>query len=559
MTRLLAIPAVLIGLLIGALAWSGSGSQGRADFAFVNRGDHVTLDLNNMAYMQDIRVANALYEGLYALNPVTLEPELATADHVTVNADRTAYTFHIRDGARWSNGDKVTAGDFVFEWRRMLESPREYTDLHSYIKGARAYRYAYADYAKEPRDHKPPAPDFGTVGERVNADGTLTVELENPVPFIANLLAFVPFYPANERSMEPFKKTDPATGVVSYDRAFTRPPYLVSNGPYRLQDWLFKRRLRMAANTYYWDAANVRSKTIDEVQADDPLAAYRLFKQGDVDWLSEVDPALAEPLLKRADPNLKVFPAFGTYFYELNCLDKLPDGRDNPLHDPRVRQALAMAIDKEPIVKNVGRLGQPVTTDYVPPNTFPGYHSPAGLPYDVDRARQLLAEAGYPGGKGFPRVAVTYNTETGLHGDIATIVRRQWADHLGINVEPDGLEQKQYAANLHSQNYVIARASWYGDYFDPSTFTDKYLSGSENNAAKWQDKAYDAICAKAAVEGNAEKRLALFAAAENRLLTQAPIIPLYTFVNSYLYPPKTVHGIIPNAQGTVLFKGVYRD
>ena len=217
-----------------------------------------------------------------------------------------------------------------------------------------------------------------------------------------------------------------------------------------------------------------------------------------------------------------------------------------------------MSIDKVPIVRNVGRLDQPVTSDYIPPGVFPGYVSPPGLPYDVPRARALLAAAGYPGGRGFPRVTVMYNSEGGLHGDIATIIRRQWADNLNINVDPDGLEQKQYAANLHAQQFAVARASWYGDYFDPSTFTDKYLSGSENNAAKWSDKAYDGICAEAAVEADPAKRLADFHRAEDRLLDQAPIIPLYTFVSTYLYPP-TVHGITPNAQGTVLFKGVYRS
>ena len=421
-----------------------------------------------MAYLQDIRLANALWEGLYALNPATLEPELATADRVAVSGDRRSYTFHVRDAARWSNGDRVTAGDFLFEWRRMLQSPKEYSYLHHYVRGAAAYQDAYAAYAGAPAGHKPPEPSFGTVGERVNADGTLTVELTNPVPFFPALLAFAPFYPMNARSMEPFKQVDAATGQASYSSSFTQPPNLVGNGPYRLASWAFKRRLRLEANEHYWDAAHVRSHTIDEVQADDALAAYRLYQQGDVDWLSDVDPSLAEPLLHQHRDDLKVFRAFGTYFYELDCLPKLADGRDNPLADVRVRQALAMSIDKAQIVANVGRLDQPVSTDFIPPGVFPGYASPAGLPYDLAGAKRLLADAGYPGGRGFPRVTILYNTEGGLHGDIATIIRRQWADHLGIDVDPDGMEQKQYAANLHTQHYAIARASWYGDYFDPA-------------------------------------------------------------------------------------------
>ena len=558
MLRLLAIPLVLLGLLAVALLWSGEGSQGRADFAFVNRGDHVTLDLNNMSYLQDIRVANALWEGLYTLDPATLGPVLGTADHVGLSPDRRTYTFHIRPDAKWSNGDPVTAGDYLFEWRRMVESPKEYTYLYHYLKGAEAYEKAYADYAAAPLSHKPATPDFGTVGMAVNADGTLRVTLTNPVPFFPALLAFAPFFPMHEPSMAPFKRTDADTGTVTYDPTFTRPPNLVTNGPFRLASWAFKRRVRMDANPYYWDRQNVRCRTVDEVRADDPLAAYRLYEQGEVDWIADVDPDLAAPLLQRRRPDLHVFPAFGTYFYELNCQPKLADGSPNPLADVRVRQALAMSVQKPPIVDNVGRLDQPVTNDFIPPGAFPGYASPAGLPYDPARARQLLADAGYPGGHGFPRISILYDTAQTLHGDIATIVRRQWSTQLGINVDPNGEEHQQYAADLHHQQYTVARASWYGDYFDPSTFTDKYLSGSDNNAARWADPQYDATCGKAAAEPDPAKRLADFHDAEARLLDQAPIVPLYTYVNTYLYP-STVHGITPNAQGVVMFKAVWTD
>jgi oligopeptide transport system substrate-binding protein len=549
---------VLIGLLAGAMVWSGQGTQDRADFAFVLKGDHVTLDLNNMSYGIDIRVANALWEGLYALNPATRVPELATADKVDVSDDRRVYTFHIRDSARWSNGDKVTAGDFLFEWRRMLETPREYTYLHHYIKGAEAYEAAYATYAKAPKDHKPPLPDFGTVGERVNPDGTLRLELTNPVPFLPALMAFVPFYPMHERSMAEFRQWDPVTGQVTYDPRFTQPPHLVTNGPFRLDAWLFKRRLRMVATDTYWDRAHVRSRTIDEVRADDALAAYRLYQQGDVDWLNDVDPDLAAPMLKQHRPDLHVFPSFGTSYYELNCMPKLSDGRENPLADVRVRQALAMVIDKQQIVDNVGRLNQPVAGAFIPVGVFKGYVSPPGLPYDVARAKQLLAEAGYPNGRGFPQLSILYGSEAAINADTATIIRRQWADHLGINVDPNAVENKQAAADLSHQRYSIGRAAWTGDYYDPSTFTDKYLSTADNNAAKWADPTYDGLCAKAASEPDPAKRLQLYHDAEARMLDQCPIIPLYTFVGSYLYRPE-VHGITPNALGAVLFKAVWTD
>ena len=559
MLRLAAIPLVLVLLLTGSLLWSGEGHQDRADFAFVLKGDHITLDLNNMSYGIDIRLANSLYEGLYQIDPKNLIAKFGTADRADISPDGKAYTFHIRESARWTNGDKVTAKDFLFAWRRMLESPKEYTYLHTkYIRGANAYMTAFADYSAAPKGHKPAKPDFGSVGERVNPDGTLRLELENPVPFLPNLLAFVPFYPMHEPSMRPFAQVNDVTGQVSYDPRFTQPPYLVSNGPYRLDTWEFKRRVRLVASDCYWDRANVRCHTVDEIRADDGLAAYRLYQQGDIDWIYAIDPDLGAPLFAKKRPDLHVFPGFGTIFYEFNCLPNLPDGRPNPLADVRVRQALAMAIDKAQIVRDVGRMNQPVATTFIPPGVFQGYVSPAGLPYDVNRARKLLADAGYPDGHGFPRLSIMYPTEASANGDTATIIRRQWSDHLGIDVDPDGMENKQVSSNMRQQKYSIAKAGWYGDYLDPSTFTDKYLSGGTNNAAKWSDATYDELCAKSAAEADQTKRLAYFHDAEGRLLDQAPIVPLYTDIGTYLHRA-SVHGIWQNAQSFVPFKDVWVD
>jgi oligopeptide transport system substrate-binding protein len=159
-----------------------------------------------MSYMQDIRTAHALWEGLYTLDPVQRKPVLASADSVSISPDQRVYTLHIRPDARWSNGAPLLADDFLFEWRRMLESPREYTYLHFYIQGAKAYEQAFADYAKKPKDHKPLKPDFSTVGEEKLDNRTLRITLSNPLPFFPALLAFPCFFPMNERAMEPFKQ-----------------------------------------------------------------------------------------------------------------------------------------------------------------------------------------------------------------------------------------------------------------------------------------------------------------------------------------------------------------
>jgi oligopeptide transport system substrate-binding protein len=559
MLKLLTIPALLIALLAGAMIWSDAGRVERADFAFVNRGDNKTLDPGQMSWMQDIRIAYALWEGLYRLDPITLSPIPGAADVIDISPDKRTYTFHLRPSGRWSNGDPVLSTDFLFEWRRMLESPAAYTGLHHYIKGAQEYQDAYSKYQKDcisadaAHQARPVPPDFGMVGEKAPDDRTFVVTLKDPVPFFPALCAFPAFFPLNEKSMQPFRIGDSA----SYDAGFTRAPHLLSNGPYKMTEWSFRRRLRLQANEYYWDRASVKSKVIDQIYCDEPLSSYRLYEQGDVDWLADVDSELVAGMLKVGGrPDLHVFDAFGTYYYELNCQDKLPDGTDNPLRDMRVRQAMAMAIDKEPIVRDVARMQQKVTTDFIPPGAFAGYVSPPGLPYDVAAARRLLADAGYPDGKGLPRIQILYNSE-GNHGDIATIIQHQWKQNLGLNIDLKGLEIKQFGADAHSHNFTVMRAGWYGDYDDPSTFTDKYLSTGEDNDAGWvsRNNAYDKLCAQAAVEGDHQKRLNLISRAEDILLSEAAIIPLYTQKSAYLFR-SNVTGLSINPRAMLMFQSV---
>ncbi|HXE52098.1 MAG TPA: ABC transporter substrate-binding protein, partial [Tepidisphaeraceae bacterium] len=268
MLRLLTIPVALLALLAGAMVWSSKGQGPPADFTFTQRGDNKTLDLGVMSWMQDMRIAYALWEGLYTPDPVTLLPIPGSADRIETNADKTVYTFHIRDNARWSNGEPLRAADFQFGWRRMLEQPAEYTYLHEYIKGAKDYEDAYARWKQDiAAGRKTPKPDYGMVGVEVLGEKTLRVTLAHPVPFFTSLCAFPCFFPQYEPCMRAFAQwndPDPKKRmyVASYDEAFTRPPNLVTNGPYRLADWSFKRRLRMIANDYYWDRAHVRSRIV---------------------------------------------------------------------------------------------------------------------------------------------------------------------------------------------------------------------------------------------------------------------------------------------------------
>jgi oligopeptide transport system substrate-binding protein len=537
--------ATLVLLLSVSTARAGE-SPPKADFIYVDRGDVITLDLDRMSWMQDIRVANGLWEGLYTLDPKTLACIPGTADRIDINADKTQYVFHIRPTAKWSNGDPVTSGDFVFAWRRMLEEPGEYTYLHHYIKGAQAYEEAFA---KDPK-----SPDFATVGIVAPDASTLRVTLAHPLTFFPDLCAFVPFFPENEKSMESFRQVDPQNGRVSYDERFTRPPNLITNGPYQLTDWQLKVGLTMRANPFYWDREHVKSQSIQLVVAPEPLTALRKYDNGEVDWLTEPNGEIAASLIEQHRPDIHVCPSNGTYFYSFNCQPKLPDGRDNPLADARVRQALTCAIDKKPIVDKITRCGEPVATDYIPPGIFPGYQSPAGLPFDIKAARKLMKAAGYPGGRGFPAITLLFNTD-GDHKVIAEYITKQWKDNLNLDIGMEGVEIAEFRERLHNKKYAIARASWYGDYNDLSTFTDKYLSTSDNNDSGWGNPQYDSLCAQATLEPDPAKRTALLQQAETILLADAPILPLYGYTNKYVFR-SNVTGLYLNSRNHVMFKYV---
>jgi oligopeptide transport system substrate-binding protein len=548
MLRLLSIPAALLILLAGAMAWSGSATQHRADFVFINRGDIITLDPNQMSYLQDMRMAYAMWEGLYTYEPITLEPIPGVASSAEVSSDKRVYTFHLRPEAKWSNGDPVTTADFVFAWRRMLESPGEYTYLFYYIKGAEEYVTAYAKGEA--------AADFASVGIEAIDAHTLRVTLNDPVAFFLDLCAFPPFLPLHKPSMERFAQRDETTGRVRYDQKFTRPPYVVTNGPFTLQRWDFKRRLFLEKNPHYWDTATVRSKSIEMVVVEDALTQLLRYESGSVDWVASVPTEVAAELKIRGRTDLRNFSGFGTTFLSFLSRPKLNSGKPNPLTDMRVRLALGMAIEKQTIVDTITRMGEKTATTFVPPDVFPGYQKQQGVPYDPARAKQLLAEAGYPNGGTLPGVSYLFRSDLPAAKELAQNLTRQWKQKLNLDIPLESAEAKVRRQRVNDRDYTICSADWIGDYGDPSTFTDKYRSNSENNDSVWVNKEYDQLVFQATKEVDEARRLRLLERAEKILLDEAPIFPLYYLTNQYLFRDE-VKGINTNPRNMTMFKGVY--
>ena len=384
---------------------------------------------------------------------------------------------------------------------------------------------------------------------------TLRVSLNNPVTFMLDLAAFPPFLPLHEPSMRKFGTTDPRTGVVRYDQRFTRPPGVVTNGAYKLVAWEFKRRLRLEASDTYWDKPSVKSKSIESYVVDDALTQLMRYESKGVDWVSEVPTEIAAELITKGRKDLKSFDGYGTMFFTIMVRPKLRNGQDNPLADVRVRQALAMAIDKKQIVTTITRMGERPSNTYIPDNLFEGWHAPKGIDYDPARARKLLAEAGYPNGGALPGVTYVFRSEQQINRDMAQNFVAQWKRNLNLDIPIEGQERKILRQRLNDKDYTLALANWFGDYPDPSTFTDKYKSTSENNDSGWVNPRYDALLEQANLESDQTKRLRIFEEAEGILLDEAPIIPLYVLTNQFLFRDN-VKGINLSPRNMTLLKAV---
>lgn len=608
MVKILA-PVFLLMLVVAATLVSDR-PQPRADFVFINRGDVNTLDLQKMSWMQDLRVARILFEGLVANDVFTHDYAIvpAAAERWEVSPDGLEYTFHIRPNAKWSNGEPVRASDYVYSWRRAIlpDTAADYTKLFQLIAGASAYatwREAQLDaFTKSPANGEARRLEAEALWEQAQAkfgemvqlkaldDRTLWVKLERPTPYFLDLVAFAVFYPVYPPLVRQYESVDPRTGFIQAKSGWTKPPELVSNGPYVLADWRFKRDMRFEANDHYWNRRALNLETISSPSINDPNAAVLAYTTGVVDWVSDVTPAYRADMLAdklrfydehRAqyealvaqgldvfeidrrlpdDPrkDIHAVPAFGTYWYNFNCLPTLPDGRANPLADARVRRAFAMTIDKASIVRDVQRLGNPVARTIIPRGSIGGYESPEGLECISDakteperqaivaRARQLLAEAGYPDPSAMPTIEILFNKDGG-HDLIAQVVMKNWQEHLGVSVRLAQKEIKVFRDDLKNQNYMVSRAGWYGDYGDPTTFLDVNRFDDGNNDRKYHNPRYEELLDQAAVELDAGARMALLAEAERITMEEdLPMVPLFHYMTVYLFDPDRLSGLNPH-------------
>ena len=368
------------------------------------------------------------------------------------------------------------------------------------------------------------AMDPGVMGFRAVDDHTLEVRLEGVAPYFL------------QQTSHYALRAAPKWAIARHGMAWTRPENIVSNGPFQLVEHRVRDRFVLDANPTWWGADDLALDRVIAFSMDNAHASLNLYYTGHSDFLVSGDiPTEFIPIVK-AKKDFRVSPAMTVYFYRLNVTKP-------PLDDPRVRRALAMTIERTSIVEDILQAGQLPANHLVPPG-MAGYEGPEGPDFDPEAARALLAEAGFPGGEGFPKMSVLYNTSES-HKQIASVIQQNWKEHLGIDIELQNKEWKTYLKDMHSLNYDMARSGWIGDYVDPNTFLDMWVTGGGNNETGWSSPEYDRLIEEAGREADPAVRLEKLQTAEALLNEEMPIIPIYWYVWTEMQQPD-VRGHYPN-------------
>ena len=492
---------------------------------FNNHAEPKTLDPAIMTGVPEHTLALALYEGLTTHHPSTLQPLPGAAEWWEISADGLTYTFHLRDGAKWSNGDPLTAEDFRWSWQRALapETASQYADMLYSIEGAEEFNTGKAK-------------DFSQVGVEVVDGTTLRVRLRAPTPYFLEIVSFETLMPVHRATIE------------KWGAQWTHPEHFVGNGPFVLSAWKPRDAIEMTPNPHWWNHGMVRLKLIRARALDEVNTSLSEYLAGGVDWIREVPVMRVEEV--QTHPDYYVSPYLGVYFFRFNVTRK-------PFDDVRVRKSFNLALNKQALCENTMKAGQIPATGAVPPGIH-GYPEFEGLPYDPARAKQLLAEAGYPGGADFPEVELLYNNSES-HKRVCEVIGSMWREVLGVRVELRQREWQVYLEDQKNMNYQVARAGWIGDYADPNTFLDMWVTGRGNNETGWSNPKYDALIAAAARETDFEKRMKLFQDAERILCVEdLPILPIYYYVNQGMLRPR-LRGWSENIRDLHPFQYMYLD
>jgi oligopeptide transport system substrate-binding protein len=518
-------------VLLPALAWPACVKQDAPPPAasqilrLSQRNEPADLDPATATLPDEFFIIRALSEGLVRPSPAGGQ-QPAGAEHWDISEDGRTYTFHLRPNARWSNDEPVTAEDFVASYRRVLApaTAARKTSLFFAVKNARAF--ATGELA-----------DFNSVGFRAADAHTLVITLERPMPAFLAYVASGPWIPVNPRV------------VAQFGRDWTRPEHFVGNGPFVLTEWRPHQRIVVRKNPRYADATRIRLDEIQFIALDNGEAEERAYRAGQVDVTMAVPASKLATYARERPAELHRLPLAETRTLAFNT-------QHRPLDDVRVRRALSLAIDRQGIVDHVLLGSQQPAGLLVPPALRPPESrstEPAKEPlFAPDEARRLLAEAGFPQGKNFPRLELSGWTNQ----PVLEAIQAMWRRELGIEVAIATREAKVHVAALRSGDYDIGFFISSPDVADPANLLAEFTTGASGNYAHWSDERYDQRMAAAARSTDAHDAAQRLREAEALLSERCPVAPLYYNTQNWLMNTR-VQGWQQDALWTRSYHDIY--
>ncbi|MCG8569695.1 MAG: peptide ABC transporter substrate-binding protein [Spirochaetes bacterium] len=510
-------------LMVLLVACGGGGDQKGAHLIIGNGAEPQSMDPATITGVPEHRIYMAVFEGLVEYHPETCQPVPGVAESWSISDDGTVYTFKIRKNAIWSDGTDITAQTVVDSWLRFLDpaTAAQYAWMMTMVvKGASEYNSGKA------------GPE--AVAIRALDEDTFQMELVGPTPYALGMLSHYAF------------AVHPLHVIAKHGEEWTLPENIVSNGPFVLKEWKPQETMIVEKNDKYWDKDEVKLQSIEFLPIDDNNTALNMYLNKEIDWLTDYPSDRLEEV--RKEPGYHSAPQLSSYYYQFNCVRP-------PFDDPRVRKAMAMAIDRKELVDKVTLQGEIPAFAMTPP--MPGYTPAKGNPEDIEMAKRYLADAGYPDGEGFPEFTLIYNTSEN-HKKVAQYIQQKWSEILGINVVLENQEWKTYLDNKRNGQFDVARAGWVGDYLDPNTFLELFISTSAQNGGKYNNPKFDELIHKAArMKGGSERLQVLMDAEEIFITEDQAILPMYYYVSTNIIDTAKWGGWYENTLDIHPWKSIY--
>lgn len=529
MFKIISPKLILISIfIVYSFLISGCSDEAMTDdtIRYALESEPSTLDPAKSTALTESNVELALFEGLTRLDEHE-QPQPAAAKSWDISPDGTEYTFHLRDNLLWNDGTPLTAHDFEYAWKRVLDpqTASENTYMMYPLNNGEAF------FKQEVSADQ--------VGVKALDDKTLYVKLKAPITYFLNLTAFHAYYPVPRHVVE----KDPEIWAAN-DK-------IVSNGPFVLTHWIHSNQLQFVKNDKYWDKDKVKLENMQWPISESQSTRVSMVESGQANIT--VEPPISEQERLTKEGLFKMSPYLGSYYYSFNT-------QKAPFDNPLVRKAFSMAVDREKLVNNVIKGGKEPAYAWVPPGltnpiTKQDFRREGGnlVEYNPQKARELLSEAGYPNGEGLPPITILYNTNE-MHKAVAEVIQAMWKENLNVNVELLNQESKVYLDARNTGNFQVARASWIGDYADPMTFMDVYLD--ENNDGQYHNPLYNDLIRKAQNTNNQEIRMQAMHEAEKILMDDAVVLPIYYTTQPYIAQPY-VKNYRWSILGTIDFKEAY--